>query len=249
MITQVLENLGLSKNEALIYETLVREGASPVGRIAVKSRVHRRNVYDTLNRLLEHGLVYEILSERERMYQAVEPDKLISILEEKEEKLSAILPAMEEAYQESGDAQRTCIYRGPEGWKNYMRDMIRESDEAYFIAAKGGWLDERVSGFFPSFRRQAEEKGMKYWHLFDYEVKEQLPQILPHVGSNYKFLPKGFSGPGAVDIFGDRVNLLNDVRLGRLGDEIQFIVIINREVADAFRTWFRLMWDLCLEQS
>ena len=60
MITEVLENLGLSKNEARIYETLLKEGESPVGFLAVKSGVHRRNVYDTLNRLIEKGLAFEI---------------------------------------------------------------------------------------------------------------------------------------------------------------------------------------------
>ena len=48
-IPKVLERLGLSKNEAKVYETMLREGESSVGNLAIKSRVHRRNVYDTLN--------------------------------------------------------------------------------------------------------------------------------------------------------------------------------------------------------
>ncbi len=83
MINDVLENLGLSKNEAKIYEALLREGESPVGHLAVKSGVHRRNVYDTLNRLIEKGLAFEILEKPENHYKAVDPNKFSEILEEK----------------------------------------------------------------------------------------------------------------------------------------------------------------------
>ena len=53
---ELFQSLGLAKNEAKIYEVLIREGNSPVGKISEKSGIHRRNVYDSLNRLIEKGL-------------------------------------------------------------------------------------------------------------------------------------------------------------------------------------------------
>jgi sugar-specific transcriptional regulator TrmB len=44
-----LESLGLAKNEARIYEALLREGELGVSDISLKSGVHRRNAYDSLN--------------------------------------------------------------------------------------------------------------------------------------------------------------------------------------------------------
>ena len=71
--TKTLETLGLAKNEARIYETLLREGESTVGHISQKSEVYRRNVYDSLNRLMEKGLVFELIHTKENHYKAVDP--------------------------------------------------------------------------------------------------------------------------------------------------------------------------------
>ena len=75
MYEQTLQQIGLSKNEARIYETLLREGDSAVGHLAVKSQVHRRNVYDSLRRLVDRGLVFEILGHSESVYSAAEPGR------------------------------------------------------------------------------------------------------------------------------------------------------------------------------
>ena len=245
MYEQVLQRLGLSKNEARIYEALLTYGVCSVGTIAAKSRVHRRNVYDSLKRLLNRSLVYEIPGRQETTYQAIAPNALQAALDRKKQLLKSALPELEKLHRGIAHHQEVYVYRGAEGWKNYMRDMLRVGEDAYFIGASGGWMDDRVKNFFPYFSEQAERKKLRFYHLFDYEVKDRFPQILAHVGEDYKFLPQGYSAPGAIDIFGDYVNLLPTVRLGYLGSEIRFTVIVNKQLAEAFRIWFRFMWDIC----
>jgi predicted DNA-binding transcriptional regulator len=241
----IFQQLGLAKNEAKIYETLLRGNEMSVGEIAKRSRVHRRNVYDSLHRLVEKGLVFEILEKYENRYLAVDPNKLMELIKEKEEILSKALPDLQRLFTETPHEQEVYVYRGPEGWKNYMRDMIRLADEAYFIAAKGGWLDERVKHFFPQFEREIQKKNITFYHLFDHEVKDECPEIIPHVGGNYKFLPEGYSTPAAIDIFADHVNIISSMHLGGLSEDFSFTVIVNQNIADAFRIWFKFMWDFC----
>jgi len=50
----------MSKNEAKIYETILEIGECSVSEIAKKSGIHRRNIYDTLARLSEKGIVFQI---------------------------------------------------------------------------------------------------------------------------------------------------------------------------------------------
>lgn len=247
MYADVLQRIGLVKNEARIYETLLREGVSPVGQIAVKSRIHRRNVYDSLRRLVDRGYVFPILGARETSYQAAPPEKLLAQLDSKKQKLEQVLPKLNSLYRAQSPQHQVYVYRGPEGWKNYMRDHLRIAGVAHYISAKGAWLDERVKHFFPYFEEEARKRKMRYYHLFDYRVQFECPQVLPYVGKYYKFLPQKYSGVSSVDIFGDHVNLLPDIEIGRMGEEIRFTVIVNRTLADAFRTWFRLMWDICPE--
>ena len=77
MDTQLYEDLGLSLNEARIYDALVTYGGSGVSTIALRSNVHRSNAYDSLHRLIEKGLVYEVFGQRETLYEAVDPGKLL----------------------------------------------------------------------------------------------------------------------------------------------------------------------------
>jgi sugar-specific transcriptional regulator TrmB len=245
MYTEILQQLGLAKNEARIYEMLLQEGESSVGRIALKSQVHRRNVYDSLHRLIEKGLVFEMIQMNENRYKAVAPQKLMELLQEKQRVLENIMPNLDTLYKGTPHKEEVYIYRGPEGWKNYMMDMLRLSTDAYFIGAKGGWLDQRMKYFFPQFIKEAKKRKIAFYHLFDYEVKEQFPQILRYVGKHYKFLPRGYSTKAAIDIFGDHVNIISGIKLGGLVEEFSITVIVNPFIADAFRVWFQFMWDMC----
>ena len=86
MYLGILQDLGLTPNEAKIYQTLIEEGESAAGEISTKGKIHRRNVYDTIDRLVEKGLVFQILEKGENVYKAVDPAKLLEIVKEKSEK-------------------------------------------------------------------------------------------------------------------------------------------------------------------
>lgn len=245
MYSELFQQLGLSKNESQIYETLITYGELSVGRLSVKAKIHRRNVYDSIHRLLEKGLVFEILDSRESRYQAVEPSKLLELVREKEQMLLSVMPKLEELYKALAYDQAVFIYRGVEGWKNYMRDIIRVGEEFYCIAGKGAWMDARLKNFFPQFYKETQRKKIAMNHLFDNEVKESKHEIIKYVGEKYKFFPQGYSTPCSVDLFGDRVNIVSGVELGGVEEDMTFSVIVNQQVADAFRVWFRFMWDFC----
>lgn len=245
MYGEILENLGLYKNESRIYEALLTEGESSVSVIAAKAKVNRRNVYDTLNRLIEKGLVFEILEKKENKYKAVDPKKLLELIKEKETALQNILPGLEKLYAKTPHKEEVYVYRGPEAWKNYMRDILRIGEDFYCIGAKGAWLDKRNEHFFPEFIKEAQRKKIQMHHLFDYEVKEKNLNILKYVGSNYKFLPKGYSTPASVDIFGNYVNIVSGIKLGGMSENQSLTVIVNPSIASAFKLWFKFMWDFC----
>jgi predicted transcriptional regulator len=248
MLEVVLQSIGLSKNESEIYLALLKYGELSVAEIATRSGVNRRNAYDCMNRLLERGLVFEILAARDTRYRAVEPQKLSEIVHEKQSSLESIMPRLSSLYRGTPvDKGSVMIYRGIEGWKNYMRDIVRVGEPFYCIGGKGAWMDQRNINFFPTFLEEAKRKNIQYMHLFDYEVGEKAHPILRHVGKRYKILPQGYSAPASVDIFGDRVYLCSTLYLGGVDNDALFTVLVNPTIADSFRTWFKFMWDFCPE--
>jgi hypothetical protein len=48
-----------------------------------------------------------------------------------------------------------------------------------------------------------------------------------------------------VDVFGDHVNILSNGKIGGFDEDFSFTVIVNPQIAEAFRTWFKFMWEAC----
>jgi sugar-specific transcriptional regulator TrmB len=245
MHEDVLKEVGLSTNESKIYETLLRLKEASIEDISAKSKVHRRNVYDSIAKLLEKGLISEVLIEKKKFYRAINPSRLMDILSEKQSKLQSVLPDLENKFRKVEVEEKAYLYKGIEGFKNYLQDILDVGEDVYFIGAKAFWLDPRLQHYLPKFERKRKRKGIKFKHLFDYEVKEQKPEILKVVGKPYKFMPKKYSSPTAVDIFGDRVVTFVGLGIGQLDPEpIQF-VMVSKRMADGYRKFFQFIWDHC----
>ncbi|MDD4332576.1 MAG: helix-turn-helix domain-containing protein [Patescibacteria group bacterium] len=250
MYEKTLESLGLSPNEAKIYESLIDLGKAPVSKIAVKSNTHRRNVYDALARLLEKGLVFQIFQKGEHIYEAVNPDKLSELLQEKRKQLDLIMPGLKNLYQKQFTEETAFIYKGVEGFKNYMRDMARVGKTVYFIGAKALWFTPNVpEHFLTNFQKSMAKNKVKYYTIFDPRVKKQMPDALAKVGGEYRIFPEKYASPGVCDIFGDYVVTFNSVDVGNFGDSGTIFVMKNKKLAENFRLWFQFMWDHLPEEK
>jgi sugar-specific transcriptional regulator TrmB len=243
MYEELFREIGLSPNEARVYETLIKIGEASVQEISNKSGVHRRNAYDSLSKLNEKGLVSEFFIKGEKNFKAINPSKLLDLLKEKEEKLNKFLPELKEKFNSETEKEEAYLYRGIEGFKNYLQDILKTKETVYFIGAKAFWLDERLKHFLPNFDRERKKLGIKFMHLFDYEVKEQKPEILKLVGKPYKFLPKEYSSGTAIDIFGDYVVTFVGVKPGELQEEPLMFVMKSKGLANGYRKFFQFMWD------
>jgi sugar-specific transcriptional regulator TrmB len=244
MYENILENLGLSPNEAKIYESLLDIGRASVSAISKKSNIHRRNVYDAINRLLEKGLIFQIFQKGENNYEAVNPDKLSEILQEKQDQLADILPGLRNAYKKQPSEEMAFIYKGVEGYKNYMRDLVRVGKPVYFLGAKALWFTPLVSvSFLNNFKKEMERKKVNYFTIFDHRVNDKMPEAIAKVGGEYRILPKEYSTPGVCDIFGDYVVTFNSVDVGNFSKDVTIFVMKNKELAENFRVWFKFIWD------
>ena len=245
MHLDILEELGLSQNEAKIYETLLTLGEATVNEISVRSKIHRRNIYDTMSRLVEKGLTFQVIGKGDNVYKPVDPNKLMELVEERQRKLQKIMPELISTYNNKPQLEAVYFYKGIEGFKNYLRDVLSSGEDVCFIGAKGAWFDPRIKTFLEKFLKDAKKEGVTYRHLFDYEVKDSLPEVMKSVGKPYKFLPKEYSTPSMIDIFGDKVVSFTGAGLGKISDDISIFVTVSRPMATSYKTWFQFMWDYC----
>ncbi|MFH0890987.1 MAG: helix-turn-helix domain-containing protein [Candidatus Liptonbacteria bacterium] len=240
----VAESLGLSPNEARIYEALVEHGESGVSEIALFGNIHRRNAYDAVHRLVEKGLCFPILSGGENKYNAVDPDKLAELLAENSERLRAVLPELKKKFVARVAPEEAYIYRGLEGQKNVWRDVLRVGENSYFIGAKGGWYDPRLEAARRAFFKEANRCKIEFIQLFDCEIAS-LPDFPQHFEGKlkYRFLDKKYSTDSAIQIFGDYIITYTGMQIKKLAEDVTFFVIHSKNLATSYRTWFWSLWD------
>jgi sugar-specific transcriptional regulator TrmB len=205
MSTELLQELGLSLNEARIYETLLDQKKATVGEISSKSKIHRRSIYDTINRLVDKGLVFPILSSRESQYCPVDPDKFLEILKEKELKFKKILPDLKERFVRKETEHEAYIYTGIEGIKNYMRDFLRLGEDLYTIGGNLCWQDPKIKTFTEQVLKEAKRKKINFHLIYQDIVKENGLKESFGDNDNYRFLPKNYDTNSGIDIFGNYI--------------------------------------------
>lgn len=239
-----LEALGLSKNESKLYYSMLAQRTNTVTELFKDTGIHRRNIYDSLERLLEKGLVYEILETSENTYEAVPPQKLMEILREREEILAPVVEELVTLHAEEPQQNAAYIYKGVEGYKNYLRDLIRVGEPVYFLGAKALWFTPGIDiAFLKNFQKEMKKKNTGYKTLFDPRVPIELPDAMEHVGGEYKVLPKGSETVGVLDIFGDHIVSFTSDGVGDFGESGKIFVMVNKDLADSYRTWFELIWN------
>ena len=245
MNNEIFESVGLSPNEAKIYNALIEIGESSVSEISVAAQVHRRNAYDAIERLIDKGLCFKIFSDQENKYNAVDPDKLTELLAEKQLKLSIVLSDLKKKFGKHVAAEEAYIYRGLEGQKNIWRDVLRVGEDSYFIGAKGGWYDSRLESSRKEFFKEANRKKIKFIQLFDHEVKAQMKDFPNYFEGKlqYRFLPKEYSTNSGIHVFGDYIITYTGLTIGKMSVNIVFFVIHSKDLAESYRKWFWYIWS------
>jgi sugar-specific transcriptional regulator TrmB len=74
--------LDITENEFLVYECLLKNGASTISYIAHKTKLDQRSSYDYIERLINKGLVGEIIHNNKRMFLGLNPEMLDHYIDE-----------------------------------------------------------------------------------------------------------------------------------------------------------------------
>ena len=72
-----LERLGLNRNEAKIYLALLDLGEAQAGQISKKAQINRTTTYDSVERLIQRGLVTYVIKANKKVFQPVHPTKIL----------------------------------------------------------------------------------------------------------------------------------------------------------------------------
>jgi sugar-specific transcriptional regulator TrmB len=235
METAFLEEIGLTKTEARIYLTVLDLGSALAGTISQKSGIHRRSVYDALERLIEKGLVSFITRNNRKWFEAVEPGRLIQIADEKRDNLKQILPELELKYSESKEKQEAMFFKGKQGLKSVFDDQINEKKTIYVLGAYEGASDV-IQYYFMHYDKKRKSARIPIKMIFP-EFSRGAKMLMEVPLSEIRFLPEKYITPVGINIYGDKVATIV------WADEPLAILINNKQIAEAYKKYFSFMWE------
>ena len=131
MDTEILEQIGLSKNEIKIYFTLLELEQSTATPIVKKSGIPNSKIYPTLDKLIKRGLVSYVIKNNVKSFQASDPKNLIDILSTKEKliaqqknEIEKLIPEIERKRKFAKEKQEATIYEGLDGIKAAFNHLL-----------------------------------------------------------------------------------------------------------------------------
>lgn len=236
-IKEQIRQAGLTENEAKVYETLLELGPRGAGTISRRTGLHRRVIYDVMDRLLGKGLIGYIVENGKKMFSVSNPQRFIEIIEEQKKQVSDVLPLMLEAYTQTKDKQRedTLFFKGKEGLKSVFEDQLSTGKEISIIGASP-LAYEMLEYYFVWFDKKRIKQKIKTKIIFNEEVKKKIPL------SEIRYFKENYSSPLAINIYGEKVAII------LWSKENPFAIVIkNKEISEGYRKHFEMLWNVARE--
>ncbi|MFH1452003.1 MAG: helix-turn-helix domain-containing protein [archaeon] len=238
-----LEELGLTKNESLIYLFLLKARDTTTGSIIKETRIANSRVYESLSSLISKGLVTYNVQKDGKHFQAQSPFKFLEIENERKKKVEALIPGLNLMKSSEESAMKTAVYEGFEGFKTAFQKIIED-------CPKNGEIDilgfseqqssqESLRTFITNMNLKSAKKKQKLRIILDVTTKGTLGKDREmEKFTQVKYMPKGYINPTSIDIFQDYVYIF-------LWEEKPFVFMIrNKKIAESFKNYFNFLWKI-----
>ncbi|MGV8168707.1 MAG: TrmB family transcriptional regulator [Candidatus Nanoarchaeia archaeon] len=249
---RLIGQAGLTEGESKVYLALLEIGNSTIGPIIEKSKVARSFAYNILNSLIEKGLVSYTVKEKVKTYQAAEPSRILDYIEKKKQQLDEdkkniekILPKLK-MLQEAAPKTSVAVFEGFRGVQTafeHHEDQVKKGEEYLCF---GGYPTQKniYHNYWMKHHVERAKKGVKTRMLFDRDVSEEIMKNR----NSYKLCDtrkfhKKLKLPAWFLIYKDTTTIFLEATPDFKNTEDLAIEIVNKEIADTFRTLFEDYWQ------
>ena len=164
METKILVNLGLTEDEATIYNSLLEYGQMPARTVALRSSIGRQLTYKILDDLIKKGIVEKKeTGTKILLFVPVHPRELEKLLEKKREEVKNTEKALEESlggmiskYNLFIGKPNVQFFEGLEGIKNVALDSLNSKTNICSFIDTDVLLD-----IYPELNKEYVSKRLK----------------------------------------------------------------------------------------
>ena len=245
MYEEILSEIGLGKSEIAVYFELLRLGSSTTGPIIKTASIASGKAYIVLDKLIQKGLVTYSIKAGIRYYQANNPDRLISYLDEKEnsiikkkEGLLKILPSLKADYEEKKYLSTAEVYEDVKGFKSLYDRALNELSLGDCIYVMGVPKEALIkfNQYLLEWNKYRLNKKVRMKILYNADCQEYGKSREKMKLTEVRYMPLELQTPVWIDIFLDYVATINIH-----GNPICFL-IKNKESAVSYLNYFNFIW-------
>lgn len=241
---QVLQELGLTKNDAAVYQALLELGLVQAGSIIKLTKLHRMLVYNALQSLADQGLVTSIEKNNIKQFQAADPILLLERTRKVHDLAKALIPDLQKIQQRKNNVVDVRTLIGQEGFtsnleqiiesaakqKNKTINIIGGAKDTDFYATLGNW--------YPTYIALLEINRVKKKLLapssFSADFKKK---YAAEKSTELRTMPKGLTSPTYTRITQEMVTI------EMYEPQILIIQIRNKIIAQGYLDSFELLWN------
>ena len=231
-----LEQLGLTKNQSIIYLELLRHPEQTGGELSKKISLDRSFTYGILKNLISKGLVSFIIKDSKRIYFASPPENLLKDTEEKMKFASKIVSELNQIKSSPDVKNSVEVFEGTSSLKKFAREILKEKE--FYILGGGGELKtvELLKYEYQHYIKEAKSKQISGKIIASEKNLEFLKNALKNSEVKIKTLKKKESQINFV-MYGDTLAIYSS-------QKPYLIDIKNKDVSDAFKAYFDILWNI-----
>lgn len=239
MDTEIFRELGFTEREIKVYVALLELGLTKVGPIAAKTKLQHSKVYDTLNKLIEKGLVSFIVISKTKHFQASDPNEILNLIEERKRRFKETLEELRLKQKYAESKQIAIVHEGFKSFKamfNRIADELKKGDSYWAFAFKEEYYSVSASLFLKKFHQKLAEKKIDDRLLGSVKVKNEIKKSFEG-NKNIKIRFTGNETPLGVIIIKDRViNLV-------WGERPTAVEITSEQIYNQYKKFFLELWN------
>lgn len=237
MVKETLRKIGLTEEEINIYILLLRKGSSKATILSKDLGVARTTVYRFLASLHDKGLVGENIQNDVKYFYAVDPERIPEIIEERAEELREKIPELKSLKNQDFEKAKVELYKGKEGMKTVMRDVLRNKKPYTFIGEVEKYFLE-LKIFVIQWLRKIEKAKIKGRLLCPANQNFKIAST-----EEYRILPDEIISGVSTWTYGNKTALF-------IWSEPFFVVLIDNEaVTSNNKKTFEYLWKIAKEPT
>lgn len=250
MYKDILLQLGLSPNEATVYEFLLKSGESPAGVIIKKTPLKRGVIYNALSDLEKKELVSKRTKNKIAWFAPNHPEKLREYMEDKEEKvkkakqtLEANMAALASHFQLVSGRPGVRVYEGREGLVKVLNDSLSSKTEILTYANIEG-MEKCLGRDNDKYVQQRKKMGLKKRGIVpDTPYAKKYLKDYDRAVTTIRFIDsKKFPIFLEMEIYDGKVSFMTFSEKRLIG-----VIIENEEIYKTQKSIFEMVWEKAKE--